>query len=323
MRNFIGVYMSELENQNPQISSADDDEISLIDLLAVLWHFRVLILGVTCAAAVIVFLVSFISIKLPSDKSYWPNTYTSTEIVQVTDFTQLEHMTEKTTIANTSMVVFVSKSNPLYDAIAEKFDFATRYPVTGEKKKSTYREMVKDALKAEYSKDIRMLTVSYTSTDKELAQQVAHYAVEWIESYLFKNFMNQVREVENEISVDITESESLMSSAKDLLSLYEKGSQVYAAAELDYTENRLKYTTALASKKSLDKLMENPPVALEMFQLAEVPDTKTGPSRGKPCIIVVAAAFFISVFIAFLINAIQNIMADPVAMAKFKDTKKE
>ena len=50
---------------------------------------------------------------------------------------------------------------------------------------------------------------------------------------------------------------------------------------------------------------------------------KSGPSRGKLCIIVTFAAFFVSVFLAFLLNAIENIKKDPEAMAKLSQRKKK
>jgi uncharacterized protein involved in exopolysaccharide biosynthesis len=48
---------------------------------------------------------------------------------------------------------------------------------------------------------------------------------------------------------------------------------------------------------------------------------KSGPSRGMLCIIVTFAAFFVSVFLAFLLNALENIKKDPEAMAKLKKKK--
>jgi uncharacterized protein involved in exopolysaccharide biosynthesis len=55
---------------------------------------------------------------------------------------------------------------------------------------------------------------------------------------------------------------------------------------------------------------------LQVLEYAEVPDRKSGPSRGMLCIIVTFAGFFASVFLAFVLNAIENIKKDPAAMAK-------
>jgi uncharacterized protein involved in exopolysaccharide biosynthesis len=56
----------------------------------------------------------------------------------------------------------------------------------------------------------------------------------------------------------------------------------------------------------------------QVLELAEVPDQKSGPGRGMICIIVTFAAAFFSVFLAFVLNAIENIRKDPEAMAKLR-----
>jgi len=58
-----------------------------------------------------------------------------------------------------------------------------------------------------------------------------------------------------------------------------------------------------------------------MFQIieyAEVPEMKSGPSRGKLCIIVTFAAFFLSIFLAFLKEFWDNLKKDPERMKKLK-----
>ena len=60
----------------------------------------------------------------------------------------------------------------------------------------------------------------------------------------------------------------------------------------------------------------------QILERAAIPDIKSGPSRGKLCIIVTFAAFFIAVFLAFLLNAIENIRKDPEAMEKLHSGKK-
>ena len=61
----------------------------------------------------------------------------------------------------------------------------------------------------------------------------------------------------------------------------------------------------------------------QILEYAEVPDLKSGPSRGMLCIIVTFAAGFFSVFLAFLLNAIKNVKNDPVAMGKLSSPKKK
>ena len=60
----------------------------------------------------------------------------------------------------------------------------------------------------------------------------------------------------------------------------------------------------------------------QVIDLAEIPDQKSGPSRGMLCIVGTIAGFFFFVFLAFVIEAIKNIGNDPVAMAKLKGIDK-
>jgi uncharacterized protein involved in exopolysaccharide biosynthesis len=61
----------------------------------------------------------------------------------------------------------------------------------------------------------------------------------------------------------------------------------------------------------------------QVLEMAQVPDLKSGPSRGIICIIVTFGAFFFSVFLAFVLNALANIKNDPEAMEKFRALNKK
>ena len=67
----------KIENQieDKTIKSADD-EISLIDLFAVLWKRKKMIIWITIASMIGVVIFSVISLLLPPEKSYLPNEYT-------------------------------------------------------------------------------------------------------------------------------------------------------------------------------------------------------------------------------------------------------
>jgi uncharacterized protein involved in exopolysaccharide biosynthesis len=69
-------------------------------------------------------------------------------------------------------------------------------------------------------------------------------------------------------------------------------------------------------------MMSETPI-FQILELAEVPDQKSGPSRGMICVIVTFAAGFFSIFLAFVLNAIANIRKDPEAMAKLQGQKSE
>ncbi|MDA3955462.1 hypothetical protein, partial [Oceanispirochaeta sp.] len=56
----------------------------------------------------------------------------------------------------------------------------------------------------------------------------------------------------------------------------------------------------------------------QVIEKAEIPEMKSGPSRGKLCIIVTMAAFFLSLFGAFLLEFWQNLKQDPQRMKKLR-----
>ncbi|GHV81318.1 hypothetical protein AGMMS49944_31090 [Spirochaetia bacterium] len=88
-----------------------------------------------------------------------------------------------------------------------------------------------------------------------------------------------------------------------------------AAQRQVYTQLKVQYEllkVTMASEKPVFQILE----------MAEVPDKKSGPSRGMLCIIVTFAAGFFAVFLAFVLNAISNIRKDPEAMAKLKGEKR-
>jgi uncharacterized protein involved in exopolysaccharide biosynthesis len=68
--------------------------------------------------------------------------------------------------------------------------------------------------------------------------------------------------------------------------------------------------------------MDSEKPVFQVLELAEIPDQKSGPSRGLICVIATFAAGFFSVFLAFALNAVENIKQDPEAMEKLRGSKK-
>ena len=48
-----------------------------------------------------------------------------------------------------------------------------------------------------------------------------------------------------------------------------------------------------------------------VLEPVEVPEEKSGPSRGRLCVFVTGGAFFVGVVIAFLLNALRKVFRDP------------
>ena len=88
--------------------------------------------------------------------------------------------------------------------------------------------------------------------------------------------------------------------------------------ELELQAQQTIYTQLKAQLELLKVSMASEKPVFQVLERPEVPDMKSGPSRGMLCIFVTFAAGFFSVFLAFFLNALDNIKKDPEAIKKFK-----
>ena len=318
-----------------------DDEISLIDLFAVLLKRKMMIILITVIAAVFIFMYSIISLKLPSDKSYLPNEYTVTANMLIKDSgssgpslsgsasaaaSLLGVNIGNNSSSTSSLVLYLTSSNPFYDAIAQKFDLYTKFefeksPVTNTRIK------LQKMITTEFS-------ISYKGTEPEFGVEIIDFCVDWISNKLNElGVDNNLIQKENlEKNLDISWNE-ILKLTKEISDLQDKVAQGRVVWTKDFTIEQNRIELELSAQKSvytqlksqLELLKVNMQTDTPTFQILErpsVPDMKSGPSRGKLCIIVTFAAFFVSVFLAFLLNAIENIKKDPEAMAKLSQGKK-
>jgi tyrosine-protein kinase Etk/Wzc len=121
-----------------------------------------------------------------------------------------------------------------------------------------------------------------------------------------------------ELEKGFSEYEKVLPSQRDLPKL---------AIEFSHLQRDLiiqeKIFELLTQQNELTKLSlagEDP--VIQILELAEAPDKKSGPSRGMICVVAIMAAFFLSLLAAFAIEAVANIRRDPEAMAKLKGAVK-
>ncbi len=118
----------------------------------------------------------------------------------------------------------------------------------------------------------------------------------------------------DEMERGYSEYEGLMPAQEDLPAL---------AIEFEHLKRNLQvqaeiYKT-LTQQYELAKLnVEGEEQIFQTLELADVPDLKSGPSRSILSAGVTAGAFFFSIILAFVINAIKNIRNDPERMKKLR-----
>lgn len=330
-----------------------DEEISLIDLFAVLLRYKWMIIIVTCLSAVLALTISIISLVQSPEKSILPNEYTPYALMLINDPESSSGLSSmlsssglgslagmagvSTGTSNSGLALYFAGTNTFLDPIIEKFNLVERYKIEKFPKAAT-RDALKENLVASYDEDSGIFSISFTDIDPVFAADVVNYAVGLMENMFLnlgidKNVLEK-QNLEENIENSYQEMISLQKKIQSLESSVSYGvsSNVPSIiletsilkAELAAQESV--YTQLKTQLELLKVSMASEKPVFQVVEKAEVPDRKSGPSRGMLCIIVTFAGGFISVFMAFLLNAIKNIKNDPVAMEKLtqkKESKKK
>lgn len=330
-----------------------DDEISLIDLFAVLWKYKFLIISVTVIAMIAVLIFSIVSISLPPEKSYLPNKYTAQAQMLINNDSSssggLSSMLSSSGLgslasmaglnvsggasSNSALAGYLVHSNSVLDDIAQKFDIIDRYKII-EYEKSSSREALKGVLSSSFDDETGIFSVSFTDIDPVFARDVVNYVVNLLEKRFLDMGIDKIRlKKENlEANIDNTYKE-ILKLQKEIQEIESSVSNVYNPSQtksviMDATLKKMElsvqqeiYAQLKAQYEMLKVTMSSEQPTFQILEYAEVPDKKSAPSRGMLCIIVTFAAFFVSVFLAFSLNAIKNIKNDPQVMSKLRGKK--
>jgi len=325
-----------------------EDEISLIDLFAVLWRRRKMIIGITLLAAIGVVIYSVISLKLPPDKSYLPNQYTPKALMLIDNkssggglSSMLGGMGGLASLAGVSLPVSTSFSelavyligtNSLLDSVVDEFDLINKYKIEKHPRAET-RKILKKSLKAEYDGGSGVFSLSFTDIDPVFARSVVNYCTDYLERRFDELGLDKNKIEKENLEINIA------NTFQDILKLEDESrrleqSVAYGSASgrlpaittdinriaLELEAKRQVYTQLKVQYELLKVNMASEKPVFQILEKAEIPDQKSGPGRGMLCIIVTFAAGFFAVFLAFVLNAIASIKNDPEAMAKLKGT---
>lgn len=335
-----------LKKQDP------DDEISLIDLFAVLWRRKALIIGISLAAAVLVVIASIISLVLPPEISFLPNEYTPKANMLINNpassggggiasaisasglggLAGLAGVNVSGGATYSNLAKYLVTTNTFLDAVVDEFGLIERYKI--EKfVRAASRKALKKKLLADYDQDSGVFTINFTDRDPAFAQRVVNYSVSYLSNWfkdlgLDKNVLQKVNYEQN-IKNTYEEIRRLEEETHELDRAVSRGSGALPAVVLESRRLNLELSAQQEIYRQLKVQLEMTNVSIaseapvfQVLELAEIPDQKSKPGRGMLCIIVTFAAFFFSVFLAFALNAVANIKQDPEAMAKLRVEKK-
>ncbi|MBO5825336.1 MAG: lipopolysaccharide biosynthesis protein [Treponema sp.] len=335
-----------------QLIEKQDDEISLIDLFAVLWQRKVMIIAITGIAIIGVLIFSILSLKLPPEKSFLPNEYTPQAQMLINDsssssgglsaalsssglgsLASLAGVNVSGGSSYSALASYFVGSNSLLDQVIQKFNLIERYKIEKHPIAES-RKALKEVLHSSFDEDTGVFTVNFTDIDPVFARDVVNYVVGLLEERFFelgidKNKLTQ-KNLEENIKSSYDQILSLQTQIHELemsvTNVYNPSSTPSIMMDTSLIKMELKvqeeiYAQLKAQYEMLKVTMASEQPVFQILEYAEVPDQKSKPSRGMLCIIVTFAAFFVSVFLAFLLNALENIKKDPVAMAKLKKKK--
>lgn len=361
--------MSEEIVENKDTSQ--DDEISLLDLVAILLKYKWFIVITTGLAAFGVLIYCIISLKMPVDKTYMPNLYTPKAEMLINDSSSSNSLSSALSSSglgnlaglmgvssgggksNSALATYMVSSFTVQDAIIDKFlreDIEKEHLEAIEKlkQKGKYkpeedkwvfpltdtRNSLTEKIKTNYSSSTGVFTIEVEDKDPQLACDIINFTVDLLE----KRF-SEIGVDKNKLTVKNLE-DNIETAYSNILKLQKQIQQLDYSVSNPYANNSenvvmdssmLKlelsvqeqiYSSLKTQYETLKVSMASEQPVFQILEYAQIPDKKSGPSRGKLCIIVTMAAFFVSVFLVFLLNAINNIKKDPVAMAKLKPNKK-
>jgi uncharacterized protein involved in exopolysaccharide biosynthesis len=330
----------------------EDDEISLIDLFAVVWRRRVMIIAVTAASAVIAVAVSLVSLLLPPEENFLPNQYTPQAHMLINDTSSsggLSSMLSSSGLGGLASLAGVNVSsgstsgelamyligaNSLLDDVVDRFGLLERYKIDVPGKKppksprAESRKALKKLLTAERDEKSGVFSVGFTDYDPEFAREVVNYCV----GYLEKRFgelgvdKNALEKANLEVNIRNTYGEIVrLEEESHRLERTVTGPVSIPAImvemkriEMEVEAQRRVYTELKVQYELLRVTMASEKPVFQILELAEAPDQKSGPSRGLLCVIVTLGGGFLGVFMAFIGNAVGNIRRDPEAMAKLR-----
>lgn len=345
--------MSELDNVQ-KVNPNQDDEISLIDLFAIIWKRKTFVIFFSIICAVGVTLYAYISIKLPPEESYLPNQYTAKAIMMINSSSSSSSLSSALSSSglsslaglmgvassggssNGQLALYIINTDSFIDALAEELDVVSRFDlVDSEFPKTARRAFFKDEIKGDLNSSTGILEIQFTHIDKEFATEVVNCAVRLLEEKfkslgLDENLLKK-ENLQKTLDSSMAEMLSLEAQMREL----ETGSSIMQAGRniprITIEVERLKreitiqeaiYTQMRQEYELLKISMNSETPIFQVLEYAEVPEKKSEPSRAIICMIGTVAGFFVAIFLCFVFNIIENFKKDDEAMAKLGMKKK-
>ncbi len=340
---------NEALNEKPKNAA---EEVSLIDIVAVLWKKKAMIISTVLIAMVLVVAFSILSIKLPPEKSPLPNRYSPyaqmlinennndsglAGVLNSSGLSSLAKMSGASISkgpAYNALAEYLVTSNTTVDELIEKYNLVERYKIKNHKKSKT-RSRVRGCLGCSYDESSGVFAISYTDIDPEFARDVVNTVVNILDRRFQEIGIDKNQLAKTNLEENISNTyKTIEDFQKQIRNIESSVSNVYSSSatpgiamnidqiklELEVQQNI--YAQLKTQYELLKVTMASEKPAFQILEYAEVPDQKSKPSRGKLCIVVTFLAAFISIFIAFVSETLSKIKKDSALVSKFKKDKK-
>jgi len=330
-------------------ATKQDDGIDLIELFAVLWRAKIMIIAITLVAAIAVVIYSIISIRLPPEESYLPNVYTASAYMLIDNISSgagVSSMVGSSTMVNlasligvnvpintsfSQFAIYLLGTNTLLDSVVDELDIINKYKLSGaESPRTAARDAIKNSIKGTYDDKNGVFSISFTHIDPVFARDAVNIITECLarrfdELGLDKNKITK-ENLELNITNTLQEILRLEGESRRLERSVVLGSSLGVPAitselsriDMELTAQRQIYAQLRVQYVLLNVEMASEKPVFQILEMAEVPEKKSGPVRGNMCIFVTLAAGFFAVFLAFVLNGLSNIRKDPEAMSKLR-----
>jgi hypothetical protein len=340
--------MREYSFDTMEENEVEEKETTLFDLFLALWRYKTLVIVITLCGALAAVAFSVASLLMPPEESFMPNMYTprSNMLINNTDssgggiaaainasglggLASMAGVNVRGGPTFSSLAVYLVYSDTMLDSIIEEFGLVARYKVKEHIIAGT-RKALKEKLKAEYDDTSGVFTLSFSDYDPVFARDVVGYCVDylsaWFETLGLDKNLQQKENLEKNIA---TAYEAIRGLEREIQSLEQSATVMYSGPATNITMETRRINMELNTQQQIYAQLKvqleliNTAIASEtpVFQVLEtarVPDLKSGPSRGRLCILVTLGAFFVSLLMVFVLTQIEKIKNDPEAMEKFK-----
>lgn len=329
-----------------------DDEISLLDLVAVLWRWKRLIIGITCLVMIGVVAYVIVSKVLSPEKSYLPDMYTSSAMMLISDDSNTGNSALSQLASSglgslaglaglgggagsnySKLAVYLAGSDSFLDVLIQEFDLINRYKIQ-KFPKTESRKLLKKRLMATFDDKSGIFSLKFKDIDPVFAQRVVEFAVSYYEQRFAEMGLDKHKlekeGLEKSLQTALNEIKRLEAEASGLerktVNAYSTVPSIALEAtrlnrEIQVQEQIYGQLKARYELLKIDMASEMP--VFQVVDYPQVPEMKSEPSRGMLCIIATFVGFFFSIFLAFLLNALQEIWRDPTARTKFLQKKEK